>query len=93
MASTFSLQLIRHALFLLLTLKFPLLMIPNTFAAKQNNACDYFKKRREYKKGKSKDNLLVLLQDATDIQKSKVQKSMRAILEYKHPKKGVPCEN
>ena len=58
MASAFSSKQTMHALFLLLPLNLPLLLIPNTSVTKCNNACDYFKKGENLKKGMSQDNLL-----------------------------------
>ena len=64
MASTFSSQQTMYALFLFLPLNLPLLLIPNASVTKYNNACDYFKKGENLKKGMSLDNFLALLQDA-----------------------------
>ena len=54
MASTFSSQQATHALFLLLPLNFPLLLIPNASVTKYNNVCDYFKKGENVKKAHHK---------------------------------------
>ena len=63
MASIFSSQQAMHALFLLLPLILPLLLIPNASDTKHNNVCDYFKKGENVRKRASQENLLALLQD------------------------------
>ena len=64
MASTFSSQQTTHALFLLLPLNLPLLLIPNASVTKHNNACDYFKQGECLKKGMPQNNVLDVFQDA-----------------------------